>query len=121
MNIRPSLRSAFWHWCVLVCLALVSCSQKNSVARAALMTGMVETAEIDVAAKVPGRIAQLRVDEGQTVRQGDTIAILESRQFDAKVGQALGGLSAARAKLAMAQNGLRPQEKDTDGKNVFTG
>ncbi len=77
-----------------------------------IMTGMIETSQIDVAAKVPGHIDELRVHEGDAVKQGDTLAVLESRELDAKVGQADAALAAAQAKLSMAKTGLRPQEKD---------
>jgi HlyD family secretion protein len=95
---------------VLTILIVSGC--KPGTESPVFMTGMVETTEIDVAAKVPGRIAELRVREGDPVRAGDTIALLESRELDAKVGQARGALDAARAKSAMANRGLRPQEKD---------
>jgi HlyD family secretion protein len=116
MRARSYVRFVFPYVCVFIFLVTVVCSKKNADTPSTIMTGMVETAEIDVAAKVPGRVAQLRVEEGQTVTEGDTIAILESRQFDAKVGQALGGLTAAQAKLLMAKNGLRPQEKEAADK-----
>jgi HlyD family secretion protein len=77
-----------------------------------IQTGMVETAEIDISSKIPGRISRLFVDEGAIVHKGDTLAIIESRELDAKVGQAQAALKAAKAKLAMARNGSRPQEKD---------
>ena len=76
------------------------------------LTAMAETAEIDIASKIPGRIAEVRFAEGTPVRKGDTLAILESRELDAKAGQARAALTAAQAKLTMANNGLRPQEKD---------
>ena len=77
-----------------------------------VMTGMAETAEIDIAAKIAGRLNMLYVNEGDVVKEGDTVARFESLELDAKVGQARAALAAARAKLSMAQNGLRPQEKD---------
>lgn len=97
---------------VFACVFLsTSCSRKSSDAGATLISGMAETAEIDIAAKVPGRIAEIRVREGAAVHEGDTLALLESRELDAKVGQARAALGAAREKLKLAQNGLRPQEK----------
>jgi|WetSurMetagenome_2_1015567.scaffolds.fasta_scaffold02452_2 HlyD family secretion protein len=76
------------------------------------LTGMAETAEIDVAGKVAGRIEEMRVSEGSIVGRDDTLACMGSRELDAKVGQARAALAAAKAKLTLANNGLRPQEKD---------
>jgi HlyD family secretion protein len=77
---------------------------------AEVLTGMVESAEVDIAAKIPGRIDTLFVGEGATVSAGDTLVVLESRELDAKAEQAKASLRAANAKLTMADNGLRPQE-----------
>ena len=111
MRFLPAQPSAFvFAAASLVAITCGGCDSKRPPV--AFMTGMVETTEIDVSAKVPGRILELRVHEGARVKAGDTIALLESRELDAKVGQARGALAAARAKLTLANTGLRPQEKD---------
>lgn len=73
---------------------------------------MVETTEIDIAAKIPGRLGNVTVREGAHVSKGDTLAQLDSREIDAKVGQARAAVTMAQSKLTLAKNGLRPQEKD---------
>ena len=77
-----------------------------------VLTGIVEIREVDVASKIPGRIASLYIKEGEPVRQGQLLAVLTSREIDAKVGQAGGALKAAQARLQMAHNGARPEERD---------
>jgi HlyD family secretion protein len=77
-----------------------------------VITGIVETTEIDVASKIPGRIDSILVKEGDVVKRGDVLARLESKEMDAKVEQARGMMEAARAKMQMAQNGARKEEKD---------
>lgn len=74
-------------------------------------TGYVECDEIDIASKIAGRILEIRVKVGDTVKKGDTLAILESKEIEAKVAQAHAGLEAAAAQLEMAQNGVRKEEK----------
>src|SRR5215208_6627732 len=39
-------------------------------------TGTVEVVEVDVAAPVPARVAEVRAREGDVVRRGDTLAML---------------------------------------------
>ncbi len=77
-----------------------------------IMTGLVETTEIDIASKIPGRIENIYVREGEAVTKGQLIANLESKEIDAKVGQARGVMQAAAAKLEMARNGARPEERE---------
>lgn len=77
-----------------------------------VVVGMVETAEIDLAAKIPGRVDSLLVKEGQLVQKGQLLATLESKEIDAKVAQAKSVMEAARAQYEMALNGARPEEKE---------
>ena len=42
--------------------------------------------EVPLSFKVGGVIAQVRVDEGQAVRAGDTLALLDLSEIDAAVG-----------------------------------
>lgn len=54
--------------------------------------GEVEVSEYRVSCKLPGRIVELRVKEGDFVHIGDTLAILEIPEIDAqkKVVQEIG-------------------------------
>ena len=43
-----------------------------------IIQGQAEVTEYRVSSKVPGRILEFRVKEGQSVQAGDTLAILEA-------------------------------------------
>ena len=75
------------------------------------ITGLINATEIDVASKVPGRIETLHVVEGQHVNKGDVLAELNLDELDAKLLQASSAIDAAKAQLALAKKGVRPQEK----------
>lgn len=77
-----------------------------------VITGIVETNEIDVASKIPGRIDSILVNEGDMVKKGQILARLESKEMDAKLEQARGVMNAAQSKMQMALNGARPEEKE---------
>jgi HlyD family secretion protein len=81
-----------------------------------IITGIVESTEVDVASKIPGRIDTIFVDEGSFVKKGDILATLESKEMDAKVEQARGAMDAAKAKMTMVQNGARKEEKEATEK-----
>ncbi|MBK8802584.1 MAG: efflux RND transporter periplasmic adaptor subunit [Fibrobacteres bacterium] len=74
------------------------------------LIGMADGREILVSAKIAGRLAVVRVSEGDTVRQGDTLAILGSPEVFAKVEQAAGAAKSAGARLRMARKGAREEE-----------
>ncbi|MBO5602611.1 MAG: biotin/lipoyl-binding protein [Prevotella sp.] len=72
--------------------------------------GEVEVSEYRVSSKVPGRILELRVKEGDYVHVGDTLAILDAPEIEAKKAQAQSAEAAASAMSEMAQNGARQQQ-----------
>ncbi|HOW85216.1 MAG TPA: biotin/lipoyl-binding protein [Candidatus Aminicenantes bacterium] len=73
--------------------------------------GYAEAEEVDVAAKIPGRIIEMKVREGDSLRRGDLIAVLQSDDIRAKVEQAKAGLQAADAQLRLGLKGARDEEK----------
>ena len=72
--------------------------------------GQVEVSEYRVSRKVPGRILELRVKEGDYVKVGDTLAILDAPEVRAKMEQAQSAESAAAALELKAQNGAREEQ-----------
>lgn len=75
-----------------------------------LASGTIEATEVDVSAKVSGRILKLLVDEGDTVRAGQVIALLDGKEIQAQVMQAQGAYEAAQARLAELLRGAREEE-----------
>jgi len=75
-----------------------------------VIQGQVEVSEYRVSSKVPGRIKEIRVREGDFVRAGDTLAILEAPEVMAKMQQAQGAEEAAAALEQMARNGARKEQ-----------
>ncbi|MFW9601066.1 MAG: HlyD family secretion protein, partial [Prevotella sp.] len=72
--------------------------------------GEVEVSEYRVSCKLPGRVVELRVKEGDYVHVGDTLAILEIPEIDAqkKVAQATG--NAAKALQDLTDAGARKEQ-----------
>jgi len=75
-----------------------------------IIQGQVEVSEYRVSSKVPGRIKRLCVREGDHVRVGDTLAILDAPDVQAKKTQAEGAEQAAYALSEMASNGARQEQ-----------
>ena len=72
--------------------------------------GQVEVSEYRVSSKVPGRILEIRVKEGDYVKVGDTLAILDAPDVRAKMEQACSAENAAAALELKAQNGARKEQ-----------
>ncbi len=76
-----------------------------------VIQGEVDATDYRVSSKVPGRIAEIRFEEGDHVKKGDTLAILEAPDIMAKLSQANAAYSAAKAIEEKAQNGARSEQK----------
>ena len=72
--------------------------------------GEIEVEEYRVSSKVPGRILEICVKEGDFVHAGDTLAILDCPEVEAKRTQAAGAEDAATAMSDMAQKGARQEQ-----------
>lgn len=57
--------------------------------------GRLEADQIDIATKVPGRIAEIRVREGDLVQPGEVLAVMDTRELEAQLAR--GKADAARA------------------------
>ena len=75
-----------------------------------VLQGQVEVNEYRVASKVPGRILEIRVKEGDYVKAGDTLVIIDAPDVMAKQAQAESAESAASAMNEMARNGARQEQ-----------
>ncbi len=61
----------------------------------------------DISAKVDGRVAELYVEEGDNIRGGAVIAVLDTDELAAQVVQAQGTLLSSRASLEQAELELK--------------
>ena len=75
-----------------------------------IIQGQAEVTEYRVSSKVPGRILEFRVKEGQSVNAGDTLAILEAPDVVAKMEQARAAEAAAQAQNEKAIKGAREEQ-----------
>lgn len=72
-------------------------------------SGTIEAVEMDVSTRVAGRIAILGVDEGDAVKKGQVIAVLDAPELKARVTQTQGAMVSAEAKLADLAKGSREE------------
>lgn len=77
---------------------------------AEVLQGQVEVTEYRVSSKVPGRVARILVEEGQQVRAGDVLAVLEAPDVEARLTQAQAAETAAEAQSRKARNGAREEQ-----------
>lgn len=77
--------------------------------------GRIEATEVDVAAKLAGRLAEVLVDEGDFVEAGQILARMDTQVLEAQLGQAKAQMRQVEnaIRTANAQVTLRQSEKAT--------
>lgn len=76
---------------------------------AEILQGQAEATAVRVSGKLPGRIADFYVREGDTVHKGDTLVHIHSSLAEAKLEQAVGMEDAAKALDRKVDAGTRSQ------------
>ncbi|MBW7935185.1 MAG: efflux RND transporter periplasmic adaptor subunit [Gemmatimonadaceae bacterium] len=73
-------------------------------------SGTVEATEAALGFQAAGRIAAIRVNEGDRVKAGDTLAMLDRTELSAREAQSLAQVGAAQAALSELERGARSEE-----------
>ena len=74
------------------------------------LEGQAETTDYRLSSKVPSRVLELRVKEGDFVHKGDTLVVLEAPDVEAKLSQATAAYDAAKAMKDKVYSGARQED-----------
>ena len=77
---------------------------------ALIISGIIEADDIHVGSKVGGRVLKVVAKEGQTVKEGETLVLLEPREFDASLAEAQATFRQVEAKYSLLTAGFRREE-----------
>jgi len=95
---------------VVVAGALFALQRWASKPKIEYIQGQVDARRVMVAAKIPGRLFEVLVREGDMVEKGQELASMRSPEILAKQQQAMGAVRAAEAQYEKAQKGARSEE-----------
>ncbi|HEY9846576.1 MAG TPA: efflux RND transporter periplasmic adaptor subunit, partial [Candidatus Caenarcaniphilales bacterium] len=71
---------------------------------------VVPVQSVNLSPKAAGRLAQLYVEQGDRVQQGQVVARMDNAEIQAQLAQAQARLNQVQARLAEAQAGTRPED-----------
>jgi multidrug resistance efflux pump len=74
------------------------------------VTGTLEATQVDVAAKATARIREIRTAEGEAVRRGEVVVVLDDDELQAEVARLEAAVAVARAQLRDLLAGARKEE-----------
>jgi HlyD family secretion protein len=111
LSVVLPLAGAGWLW---LGHSAPASSAPPTVARSGVLVapGRVEPVHdpVALAFEAQGRIAEIRVDEGDAVRKGQVLARLDDRLARARVAATEAGLAQARARYLLARRGPRAED-----------
>lgn len=83
---------------------------RNGAAEGVTVTGTIEALQVDVSARIAGRIVELTVRESQPVERGQLLVVLAAEEPAAEARRAAAAVRSAEAELRDLLAGARPQE-----------
>ena len=109
---RPERATRFAATLLLAALAALpaACSRNGARAGDLVLSGNIEVTDAQLGFKMPGRVAERLVSEGQRVAAGQLIARLDDSEQTQELALRRAELAAAQAVLAELEAGSRPQE-----------
>jgi HlyD family secretion protein len=87
---------------------------KNSL----ILYGNVDIRQVDLGFRVAGRLEKMVYEEGDEVKTGDVLAVLDQSPYEASLAAAKAQLFQAAANYAKQKHGNRPQEIEEARANV---
>lgn len=103
---------------ILILLVLAACGffwwweQEKSLEEKQTLTlyGNVDIRQVNLGFRVYGKLAQLFVDEGDTIKPGDVLGRLDDEPYRDQINQATAHVESLDAAYRLKLNGNRPQE-----------
>src|SRR3954466_7838922 len=92
-----------------LCTCFAACSKSDNP-NEITASGTIEATDVNVAAKLPGQVVNLYVDEGSRVDSGSLIAVQDHSSLDIQLREAEAGILAARAQLSLTEKGARSED-----------
>ncbi|XOT95077.1 HlyD family secretion protein, partial [Alcaligenes pakistanensis] len=83
--------------------------------------GRIEATEIDISTKFAGRIQSIAAHEGDFVKEGDVLAIMQQDSLEAARDEAVAGLRQAENNVAASQAQVALRESDAIAAKAMVG
>jgi HlyD family secretion protein len=89
---------------------IISCGNDNGVPAG---SGFIEATSVVVSAEIGGRLESLYFDEGDMIKQGDTIALIDTTTVSLRLAQAIAGFAAVVTRERSARVQIEKTELDS--------
>ena len=93
----------------VISLLITGCSNSNNK-NSIEATGPIETVNVLLSSKTSSEIKELRINEGEKVKLGDTVMIIDTETLQLQLMQQESGAEMSRAQLDLLRNGARKED-----------
>ena len=100
-----------YFYLTVLALLLVSCGNEKNIPSG---SGLIETTEVTFSAQASGQLMALRFDEGDNVKIGDTLGVIDTTNVMLKYRQAEASAEAAQTKSRVAQLNISQASNNLD-------
>lgn len=94
---------------LITSIFLLSACSKNTDNKL-FLTGTIEAIEVNVSSKVAGELISIKVEEGEKVSVGDTLALIDATEYMLQYQQALAAERVAEAQYLLLSRGTRKED-----------
>ncbi len=104
----------FIHFFLVMSFALfpiffVSCKRGSKNSEIIEASGLIEAIETEIRAKVQGEIKEIYVQEGDKIKKGDLLCLLDDEKLLIQLNQVRAGLQGLRSKLELFKKGTKKE------------
>ena len=92
---------------ILIILIIFTVKNNNQM----IIQGEIDTKTVDLSSKIAGRVKEIKVQKGDTVKKGDILVILDTPEIEAKSAQADAAVELAQSKELEVYNGARSEQR----------
>lgn len=94
---------------ILLQIFFTDCKEKTKNRETLEASGFIEAVETEIRAKVQGEVKEIFVKEGQDIKKGDTLCLIDDEKLTIRLSEVRAALQGARAKLELFKKGTKKE------------
>lgn len=93
----------------LLPIFFLSCNKGSNKSEAIEASGLIEAVETEIRAKVQGEVKEIYAKEGDKIKKGDLLCLVDDEKLLIQLSQVRAGLEGARSKLELFKKGTKKE------------
>ena len=94
---------------ILLPVFFISCRKASKNSEAIEASGLIEAVETEIRAKVQGEVKEIHVQEGDKIKKGDLLCLVDDEKLLIQLNQVRAGLQGSRSKLELFKKGTKKE------------